>query len=232
MQNKMSRKFFTKGSKPMKTLLNTGAAFLSLSLVACGGIDMYQEGTMSKNRVQVQAEDFRDNMAIEDVSEAYLVGLANHYNRYGSGLMDVVVTYDARSQSNTAMKAGEEAAEIAKILRSNGVRHVDVGVLPVKSQGDYSRMIVSYDGYVAGAPKGCENLLPGTDGDAVEYDENYKLGCTIESMIARQVSRPSDLMGNGVADHTTDGRAASHIVEGYRTGATLEPLRGEQASGE
>ncbi len=228
----MSKIIFKQGKKPMKTLLNVGAAFLSLSLVACGGIDMYQEGTMSKQRVQVQAEDFKDNMAIEDVNEAYLVALADHYSKYGSGLMDVVVTYDARSYRNTAMKANDKAAEISRTLRTNGVSNLDVSVLPVKSAGDQSRMVVNYDGYVASAPKGCTNLLPGVDGDAVESDKNYKLGCTIETMLARQISRPSDLMGQGVVDPTSDGRAASNIVDGYRTGAQLEPLRGEQASGE
>lgn len=228
----MSRMIFKQGKKPMKTLLNMSVAVLALSVTACGGIDMYQEGTMNKSRVQVQAEDFKDNMAIEDVSDGYLVALAEHYNKYGSGLMDVVVTYDARSYRNTAMKASEKAAEISKTLRANGVRNLDVGVLPVKSQGDQSRMIVSYDGYVASAPVGCDNLLPGVDGDALEHDENYKLGCTIDTMISRQISRPSDLMGQGVSDATTDGRAASNIVDSYRSGATLEPLSGEQASGE
>jgi type IV pilus biogenesis protein CpaD/CtpE len=228
----MNMIIFKQGKKPMKTLLNTGVAVLSLSLVACGGVDLYQEGTMSKSRAQVQEKNFNDSVAIEDVSEAYLVSLARHYNKYGSGLMDVVVTYDARSYRNTAMKASEKAEEIKEVLRANGVRDLDVGVLPVKSQGDHSRMVVGYEGYVAAAPKECDTLLPGFDGDAVEEDENYKLGCTIETMLTRQVSRPADLMGQGKTSQTTDGRSATNIVDTYRTGAPLESLEGEQASGE
>ncbi|MGH1457120.1 MAG: CpaD family pilus assembly lipoprotein [Alphaproteobacteria bacterium] len=225
-------KNFKKGKKPMKVLLNTGAVFLSLSLVACGGIDMYQEGTLNDKRVQVVSENFKDSVPIEDVNEVYLGGLAKHYSKYGDGLMDVVVTYDARSTSNTAMKAGDKAAQISKILRRNGVRDLDVGVLPVKNQGDYSRMIVSYEGYSASAPKGCENLLPGLNGDALEHDEDYRLGCSVESIIARQVSRPADLMGNGVIDATSEGRAATNIVDVYRSGAPNEPLDGEKATSE
>ncbi len=107
-----------------------------------------------------------------------------------------------------------------------------MSVLPVKGQGDYSRMIVRYDGYSAAAPKDCKNLLPGIDGDALDHDGDYKLGCSIESVLARQVSRPADLLGNGVVDPTSEGRAAANIVDVYRAGLPNGPLDGESASGE
>ncbi len=223
---------FRQGGNPMKKLLSGGAVLCSVFLVSCGGIDMYQEGTLNHTRMQVESQSFSDNVSVEDVNDHYLQQLAQHYSKYGSGAMDVLVTYDARSYHNTAMKAGETASYISKTLRQNGVSQVDVGVLPVKSQGDYSRVIFSYEGYSASAPEGCGNLLPGLDGDAVENDPDYKLGCTLDTMLARQVSRPSDLMGRGVEDATTEGRSATNIVDLYRSGAPNEPLNGERASGE
>lgn len=217
-----------------KFLFGAGVVSLSLSLMSCvgGQIDMYQEGALNDERVQVQGQDFQDDISVADADEGYLKGLAAHYRKYGSGLMDVVVTYDARSYRNTAMKASEQAARISKVLRANGVNDLDVNILPIKGAGDESRIFVRYEGYTAHAPKGCDHLMPGADGDAVEYDPDYKLGCTIESMLARQVARPADLMGNGVQGQTTDGRAATNIVDLYRSGAPNEPLEGEQASGE
>ena len=52
----------------------------------------------------------------------------------------------------------------------------------------------------------------------------------IETMIAKQVARPKDLLGQENTDTYTEGRSAANIVEGYRYGAKNEKLDGESAS--
>ena len=65
----------------------------------------------------------------------------------------------------------------------------------------------------------------------VYVDEDYKLGCTIETVFSRQIARPKDLKGRPNTDPTSSGRRASNVVEDYRTGVPNEPMGGESASG-
>lgn len=203
-------------------------SFLSLAVSGC---NLYEEGNLNSKKVQVQEEAYSDDVAIALVDDAYIDALAYHYYKYGGGEMNLAVTYDPHSNRNTAMRASEKAAEFAAKLRSEGVSNVKVGVVPVKDQGAESRMMVSYMGYTAHAPEGCSEI-PGMDGRALEYNPEYKLGCSMEAMIAQQIARPKDLLGQDNVDHKTDGRAASNIVDIYRKGEQNKPLEGETASDE
>jgi type IV pilus biogenesis protein CpaD/CtpE len=60
-------------------------------------------------------------------------------------------------------------------------------------------------------------------------DENYRFGCTLDTVVARQV-RPKDLAGRGGDDVMNDGRRNANIVERYRTGEPNKALEGESAS--
>ena len=59
--------------------------------------------------------------------------------------------------------------------------------------------------------------------------EDYRLGCTIETQISRQVARPGDLEGRDTMDNP-DGRKTANTVEPYMTGAPNPALTGETAS--
>jgi pilus biogenesis lipoprotein CpaD len=142
----------------------------------------------------------------------------------------MTVTYDPRSYRNTAMMASQEAARLSDRLRSMGVDQINANILPVNEQGDEARLLVSYNAYTAHAPKGCTSM-PGMSDRVIEDNENYKLGCGIETMIAKQVARPKDLLGQENTDTYTEGRSTSNIIEDYRYGAKNEPLDGESASG-
>jgi len=74
--------------------------------------------------------------------------------------------------------------------------------------------------------------MQGLDSLKDDNRQDYKIGCTVNTMIAKQVSRPGDLMGTVNSDLSTDGREAANIVAVKRTGAQNEPLQGEQASGD
>ena len=50
------------------------------------------------------------------------------------------------------------------------------------------------------------------------------------SSIARQIARPSDLLGRAPNSVYKDGRGISNQIEGVRSGAMNEPLGGESAS--
>lgn len=203
-----------------------GVSFLSLSLSGC----LYEEGNITTSRIQIEESVYHDDRAIADFDQAYADALAQHFYKSGSGDLNVKVTYDPHSRGNTAMRAGENAARVAKMLRSAGVRDVRAEILPIKNQGEESRVLFDFLAHTAHAPAGCDDI-PGIKGDGLEYNPDYKLGCSSQTLLARQISRPADLNGRTLSPgQTTDGRAAANIVDVYRSGAPNEPLEGETAS--
>jgi pilus assembly protein CpaD len=192
---------------------------------------MYHPTSLSQSRIQVTEEGVYEDVAVSDMTDARLVALAQEYNRHGSAPLDVVVTYDPKSYRNTAMAAGDNAVRVSKILRGAGVSDIKSSIIPVNAQGDEARIMISYHAVSAKAPDGCADM-PGMDsGKSFEADPDYKLGCGVNSLIAKQVANPSDLLGKDDMGDTSDGRAASNIVEGYRKGAQNKPLKGESSSG-
>ncbi len=208
--------------------------FSGLFMAVCAGFllsscSLYQEGTLTENRVQVIEKKFVEEVSLKDATNHYVVGLAHHYDKHGDGPVDLSVTYDPKSRSNTAMNASQEAARLVRSLREEGVRNVNANILPVRGQGNQSIVIVSYMSYTAEAPRDCTNM-PGFDDTDITHKEEYRIGCTVESMFAKQIARPKDLLGQGSAGSTTDARRAGNIGERYRIGTPNESLDGETAS--
>ncbi|HOO81443.1 MAG TPA: CpaD family pilus assembly lipoprotein [Alphaproteobacteria bacterium] len=199
---------------------------ITLAMVLSGCLS---EPTMlNQNRVQVQEETFTDTLPASELSGSAVQGLARHYDQHGGGPLELTVTYDPKSRSANAMHANDEAARIVKELRAAGVHSVDANILPVNGSGGMNAM-VSYTAYNALAPKDC-STIPGFEDLDVKVDEDYRLGCTTETLFARQVARPKDLKGQGTVDPITDGRRMSNTVAVYRMGVPNEPLDGESAS--
>ncbi len=198
----------------------------SVLLSAC---DLYEEGHITENRVQVIEERFVEEIPLTDATPGYASGLARHYEKHGDGPVDLSVTYDPHSRSNTAMNASQSAARLAKNLRSEGVLNVKADILPLQDSGDESVVVVSYMSYRAEPPKDC-TTMSGFDDTDISHDADYRLGCTVETIFAKQIARPKDLMGQGRIDPTTDGRRAGNIGELYRGGMGNESLEGETAS--
>ncbi len=214
----------------MKRVFSTAIAFLSFGITGCN--TMYSPPTITENRVQVREESVFEDVALYHVNDEYLAALAAHYDRHGGSPMDLIVTYDPRSYRNTAMKATNKVSDIAGALRGHGVDNLKPSVLPVKGQGDEARLIISYNAYSAHAPKGCPDYMPGLDGGPLDDNPDYKIGCSVETLMARQVARPADLLGRGASDMDTDGRSATNIVDLYRSGIQNPSLEGQSASGE
>jgi type IV pilus biogenesis protein CpaD/CtpE len=205
---------------------------LSLAVLALMGLSAcdLQEGTMlSDSRVQVRQDRFSETVNMSRVDAGYIDALAARYNRYGDGPVQLTVAYDPQSKSNTAMRATQALSSLTNQLKKGGVKEFNSGITPVRNLGNEARVLISFDSYSASAPKDC-TLMSGTESRDLYVDEEYKLGCTTESMIARQIARPKDLKGNAQDVTLTDGRRSSSTVETYRTGVPNEPLGGESSS--
>lgn len=201
-------------------------------LPAC---DLYEESWTTKERASVSQERVYETFTSDEFSDAIIANLAHDYDRHGFSPMSISVTYDPLSRNYTALNASNEVARIAKKMRENGVRDAEIGVLPAESYA--GQIIVSYDAYTAKAPENCGSL-PGLKtrsdiGQSIEEKEQYALGCTIETLMARQVSRPKDLMGQKQTETAVDGRRVINTAEFYRDGIPNDPLEGgESASDE
>ena len=208
-------------------ILSVGAVFSVFLLSGCETL-VHEPTFVSQSKLQVEEEAFFDDVHVSKMDAEYVAALSQHYSSKGDGGVDLSVTYDPTSKKNTAMYASREVARISEEFRRNGVV-VTSTIIPVKGQGDVSRALVSYDTYTVQEPDDCTDM-PGYSDRNVDPDEDYKLGCTKDSLIAQQVARPKDLMGRADANDTSDGRRAANIVDVYRSGMPNEALDGENAS--
>ena len=211
-----------------KTSLLSGfmLSVLSMTLAGCS---MYSEDHVTPNKVQVEEQKFVEEIPVHEITAAKIVGISQYYESHGSGPVDLTVTYDPRSSGNTAMTASNEVSKLVGAFRKEGLREIKGTILPVNQQGEKSVAIVSFLSYNALAPKDC-TLMEGFEGQNITVAEEYKLGCTVDTVFARQIARPKDLKGRGISATTTEGRSASNIVDMERSGAPKEALEGETAS--
>ncbi|MFP4097939.1 MAG: CpaD family pilus assembly lipoprotein [Alphaproteobacteria bacterium] len=215
----------------LKSMVKASLALFSFGLTGCG-VDLYEPSIANNAPIQVREEAFLQDVAVADVDGEYIRSLARHYKKHGASAVDLLVTYDPHSKDYTAMKATGVVADIASSLRREyGIQDIHSGIMPVASQNDEPRLLVSYDSLFAQRPEGCDGMMPGLEGRPVEWAKDYKLGCTVETLIARQVAHTSDLLGEGMSSDTTDGRSSANIIEEYRSGIRNQPLEGVNASG-
>jgi len=209
-------------------LLLTGLVAGSFMVQGCDKI-VHEPTFISENKIQIEEERFFENLALSELDDNYVAALSKHYSRHGDGGVDLRVTYDPQSKSHTAMYASQHLGRLSDRFRKNGVSDVDGMIMPVKGQGDDTRVLLSYNSFTASAPKDC-GMMPGYSDRNVNPDPDYKLGCTRDTLFAKQIARPKDLRGNAQDELTTDGRRAANIVGRYRSGEPNAPLEGETAS--
>lgn len=205
---------------PVRYLLTASLVAGSLFLSGCS-MDTPTGATSEKIRLSKEMHDQTLPTATLDADAFNAFG--EQYGHYGHGPVEVVVTYDPASRVNTAMQAANQASRIASGLNARKIPVAEVEILPVREQGDTSLTLIRYQQVHAHEPEGCF-AMGGVDGMPTMPVEEYPFGCTVEMQIARQIANPKDLAGRegmGVAD----GRPNANIVEIYKTGAELPPLR-------
>jgi type IV pilus biogenesis protein CpaD/CtpE len=205
------------------------AGMTVLFLSSCNGLDTPSQ--INAERVNIEAGQFAQEFPLAELNDAGIKALQQDYARHGNGAAEVTVLYDPKSRSNTAMKASTEATRIADSMRKNGFSDVQIGIMPVKNSGDEAKALVTYNTVSAHAPSSCGDMPTfGPDHD-VDTTKDYKFGCKVESMLAKQVSRPADLLGRDGSSAPADGRRISNGLKDYRAGKMNDDLGGMSASG-
>lgn len=190
----------------------------TVALSGCGENYLYKPTFQETKKIQVLKKKFEYTRPTVAMDAGELRHISNHYDGHGEGLVEIIVTYNSKVQGNSAMRATDEAARIADTFRSNGVTNIQANILPVME--DQSKTVISYVGYVAQKPEGCKNLLDEEDTDS-EILPDYKYGCTMMDLMARQVVRPSDLLGKDKTSPNSASRDAI-VVDGYRSYENVE----------
>ncbi len=203
---------------------------------ALGGCQMNTPSWVNQNRVEVHNNEFTDTFETAALNDGMIRAIGVNYYRYGNGPLDLVVGYDPKSRSNTQAKAQREADRIAAELRRNGVQDISVQTVPLQGTGDRSLTTVRFPALIAKAPSKC-GTMPGYNsptGTPMSAEEvpHYELGCTVETLMAKQISRPGDLLGRPGFETNADGRRQETVTSqrGYYGDKPNAPLKGEESS--
>lgn len=189
-------------------------------------------------RAQVSEDQFTDTFETAKLDAGMIQAISNYYDRFGNGTMQVVVSYDPQSKTNHLAKAQQALENIRQRLARNGVRDVKGAVSAVSGSGDVSTTLMTFPALTAAAPKGC-GMMPGyaDPSEDIPNDTNikppYGYGCTIETLLAKQLARPSDLMGRQGFETNADGRRAERVLSGrgYYSDKANTKLEGESTEG-
>jgi len=212
----------------------TFALLLAVGLLsACS---MNSPTWVNQNRVEVHQDQFTDTFETAKLDKGMLRAISIYHYRFGNGPLNVMVGYDPKSKTNTLGKAKLESKRIEDGLRLNGVKDMTLQTVALDGTGDRSLTTVTFDALLAKAPKKCGTIpgynSPTTVPDTAEGIPPYELGCTIETLMAQQVSRPGDLLGRPGFETNADGRRQVSVTgnRGYYGNESFEPLDGEKAS--
>ncbi len=203
---------------------------------ALSGCSVDSETWVNQNRLEVHEDQFTDTLETSKIDDGMLHAIGVYYYRFGNGTLTGAVSYDPKSSKNNLARAKAEAARITDGLHRNGVKDVQITTTPAPGTGNVSTTVLTFPALTAHSPTGC-GMMPGYDspipapktGDGMS---DYGYGCTVETLLSRQVSRPSDMLGKPGFDSNANGRRQADVVEmrGYYSEKSNPPLEGEAAS--
>ncbi len=181
------------------------------ALAACQNFDI--PSTASSENVRVQENAYHLSFAADEIDAPSYQAIGAYYRRYGAGAVDLYVTYMPASRDVTALSATEMLRNVAAGLESQGVR---VGERKITAAADEPKHVVHihFKTHTAMAPEGCDNTQKPISYNLDDLSD-YRTGCNMQSYFARQIYRPSDLLGrSGVSPH--DAQSDYHHGEGLR----------------
>lgn len=194
--------------------MNKTILMLIAGCVMLAACEQRTPSMMNSSRVELNTQKGIDQVPVAHVNEGYMSALAGQYSRYGEGPIELTVSFDPSSKSYNSSKAIDALASYKDTLARKGLNNVHTNVMPVTGQAQ-PMLMASYDMVTAQGPADCGNMEGLYDNTTTPDIGNYRFGCGVEQMLARQVNRPADLRGRGTVE-TGDGRRANNVAESYR----------------
>lgn len=206
-------------------LMNKKIVSLSLSfgllLGACA--PLHTPSSMNSAPAQLTREMIVEQIPMHAVTENKLNVLANEYQKDAMGPLDLTLTYDPRSESYTAMSAVNDLKDIKNALHKKGVKEIKTQTLAVTNAKPL--LMVSYDTISAQGPANCAQMPGLNNNETGRFIDDYKFGCSTETLLAKQIARPSDLAGNDEMSERS-ARRESIVVEPNSAGVKNERIQG------
>lgn len=207
------------------TYCNIVAALMGVVMaILLGGCDLHEPTSFHEKRLAVYENNYAKIYDSKTVSARTIYDIVENYERYGDGQMNITVTYDPSSKDNSSFTAVEHLGAVTASLRELGIYDVKGGVMPIHDQGVSSQTLVAYRSYSAVMPD-CKQI-PGLNDRKPDTSADYEFGCSTETLMAKQVYRPKDLLGNSALGRS-DGRRAANVMDTYRSGEPAEALDAE-----
>ncbi len=202
---------------------------LSASLLAACA-PQYTPSMMNTHKVEIVRQTAIEQIPLNEIDDVTLTLLADDYRRYGNGPVDLAMVYDPTSKTYTAMKARNQLREIETGLKQRGIHAIQTRTVSVEK--GQPALMISYESLQAQAPTDCHSM-PGLEDYRTERDiAEYRFGCSTETMLARQIARPADLMGRGADNTPSDGRRATNVIEEYRNYGANDANRALEQTGQ
>jgi pilus biogenesis lipoprotein CpaD len=195
-----------------RNIVITACLFGAIALTGCG--KQSTPSMVNTTRPQLAPETMIQQVLVEDLNAAYIDHMSENYKRFGTSVIDLSLGYDETSKTYTAMNAFNDLSKVKAQLAKRGVKNVKAEAVKI-NKGEKPVLWINYDAVTAQAPEGC-TTMPGLDNNTTRDIGAYKFGCSIDSMLAKQIYRPADLEGNGYMDPAS-GRKAQSSLEHYHT---------------
>ena len=182
---------------------------------------------MSHSKIEVQNQTVMKQMALNDINKSSLTLLANQYHQSTDGPMDLTVTYDPANPKFNAADAAHELKHIVRALNVLGVANITTRVSPVTH--GHPALLVAYDSLTALAPANCSSL-PGLEDRFTDRTlGDYRFGCGVDTLTARQIANPRDLIGDAALGQRGARRSVG-VTDDYLKGEPREALEGLERS--
>lgn len=185
---------------------------------------MMEQSTLVQNPIRLVEGRHITKKPLSALEEGDMTEAARIYQKNGAGPMYVVVAYKDHGKLNDSAVTAK-MAEIMNGMSAHGIAAKDIVASTVPLETDTPVALIAFDTLEAAAPEGCDKT-PGYDLHA-EKDNlfDYKTGCGVKTMMAKQIAHPTDLEGVAGLGGTTDGEHSANVItEQYRPGAPRDYL--------
>lgn len=163
---------------------------------------------------------------LAEFSDTDIADTARLYNRQGAGPVYIAVAYDDTIGKGIDRDTAARAQVLAEGLARAGVTQKII-VSTVQLEAPIPVAVIAFDTLEATGPAGCDEL-PSYERAAIANGSDghdYRIGCGVKTIMARQVAYPSDLEGRAGLDGEADAERLTNIINNdYRKGETHDFL--------
>lgn len=213
--------------KRNRLTLLTMALCASTALAACSsGPHMMEESSLHSGEIRLAEDRHVEKSTLREYNRAHLDDVAKAHLADGMGKVYIVLGYNHRAKTD-GYKADKALKEMVARLLAAGEPDDAIVARSIPLDVPEPVVVVAYETLAAKAPAGC-NGTPGLDAPVVmESGYDYKLGCGVKSLMAKQIEHPKELEGvAGLPSDNDAERAAAIVQRYYRPGETQAFLPG------